>query len=176
MKNPDPQNATARLWLKEVIASHGPALQRYATRLCGDPHRAKDAVQDTFLRLAKEKQTKVSGHLQAWLFRVCRTRIIDSHRRDARLQSAESLETIAQTEIETRYNPRRVTEDADLHKSILRLVDQLPKAQREVVRLKFQKELSYREIAEITDQSVSHVGVLLHSALKSLRNQSNHLK
>ncbi len=38
-----------------------------------------------------------------------------------------------------------------------------------MLQLKFQNDLSYQEIAEITKLSVSHVGVLIHTALKTLR-------
>ncbi len=52
---------------------------------------------------------------------------------------------------------------------LLRIVATLPPRQQEVLQLKFQNELSYQEISEITQLSVNHVGVLLHTALKTLR-------
>ena len=52
---------------------------------------------------------------------------------------------------------------------MLALVEGLPEHQQEVVRLKFQEGLSYKEISRITTHSVSYVGVLLHEALKSIR-------
>lgn len=52
---------------------------------------------------------------------------------------------------------------------LLRIVATLPPRQQEVLQLKFQNDLSYQEISEITHLSVSHVGVLLHTALKTLR-------
>ena len=54
---------------------------------------------------------------------------------------------------------------------IFRLLDGLPKNQREVVYLKFQCDLSYKEISEITKLSVGNVGFLLHTALKAIRKQ-----
>jgi RNA polymerase sigma-70 factor (ECF subfamily) len=51
----------------------------------------------------------------------------------------------------------------------LALVDSLSPNQREVIRLKFQSDLSYKEIAEITQLSVTNVGFLLHTGLKKLR-------
>ena len=54
---------------------------------------------------------------------------------------------------------------------IFRMLDSLPKNQREVVYLKFQCDLSYKEISEITKLSVTNVGFLIHTALKSLRKQ-----
>ena len=54
---------------------------------------------------------------------------------------------------------------------IFRLVENLPKNQREVVYLKFQCDLSYKEISEVTKLSVGNVGLLLHTALKAIRKR-----
>lgn len=47
----------------------------------------------------------------------------------------------------------------------------LPQKQQEVLRLKFQSGLSYREIAEVMDVSATNVGFLLHTAIGKLRMQ-----
>ena len=49
------------------------------------------------------------------------------------------------------------------------LVADLPDNQQEVVRLKFEQGLSYREISEVTGKSVSNVGYLLHHGIAQLR-------
>ena len=54
---------------------------------------------------------------------------------------------------------------------IFRLLESLPKNQREVVYLKFQSDLSYKEISEVTKLSVSNVGVLIHTALRAIRKR-----
>jgi len=54
---------------------------------------------------------------------------------------------------------------------ILQVVETLPKNQREVIHLKFQCDLSYKEISEITKLSVSNVGFLIHSAVRAIRRQ-----
>ena len=48
----------------------------------------------------------------------------------------------------------------------------LTPTQKEVIRLKFQEDMSYKEIAEVTGHSVSHVGVILHESIKKLRAQA----
>jgi RNA polymerase sigma-70 factor (ECF subfamily) len=53
----------------------------------------------------------------------------------------------------------------------LELLRSLPANQQEVVRLKFQSGLSYREIASVTGMSVSNVGYLIHVAVKKLKDQ-----
>ena len=54
---------------------------------------------------------------------------------------------------------------------VLQFVETLPKNQREVIYLKFQCDLSYKEISEITKLSVSNVGFLIHSAVRAIRKQ-----
>ena len=54
---------------------------------------------------------------------------------------------------------------------VLRAMETLPTNQREVLRLKFQCDLSYKEISEITKLSVTNVGFLIHTAIKTLRKE-----
>ena len=62
-------------------------------------------------------------------------------------------------------------EQQDTADHVLRSVERLPDNQREVVRLKFQCGLSYKEIAAVTGLSVTNVGYLIHTALKKLREE-----
>jgi RNA polymerase sigma factor (sigma-70 family) len=50
-------------------------------------------------------------------------------------------------------------------------VADLPQRQQEAVRLKFQGGLSYREIAEVMDTTANNVGVLLHTAIRTIRDK-----
>ena len=54
---------------------------------------------------------------------------------------------------------------------LLRIVATLPPRQQEVLQLKFQNGLSYQQIAEITKTTANNVGVLIHTALKTLRQK-----
>jgi RNA polymerase sigma-70 factor (ECF subfamily) len=47
----------------------------------------------------------------------------------------------------------------------------LPANQQEVIRLKLQDGLSYREISEVTGLSVSNVGFLMHQGIKTIREK-----
>jgi RNA polymerase sigma-70 factor (ECF subfamily) len=69
----------------------------------------------------------------------------------------------------TSRDPRRRWRSRETFGSLLRLLDELPDNQREVIRLKFQNDLSYKEIADVTQLSVTNVGFLLHTGLKKLR-------
>jgi len=156
-------------WVRSVDNEHRPALLRYAFSICRDYARAEDAVQETFLRLCKESREKLEDRLVPWLFRVCRTRLIDGLRKDGRMSPLEAALS-AVTPDEAAPDPAHAAEQRDTHDRVLQCIDRLPPAQREVVRLKFQSHLSYQEIAEVTHKTVNTVGVLLHTAMTSLRH------
>ena len=68
-------------------------------------------------------------------------------------------------------SPAEAAEMDDTILGVLNKLATLPANQREVLRLKFQSELSYREISEITGHSVSNVGFLIHTGIRNLRDK-----
>ena len=66
-------------------------------------------------------------------------------------------------------DPSRATERADEHSNVIKFLDRLPENQREVIRLKFEGDMSYKEISQVTQLSVSNVGFLIHAGIKRLR-------
>ena len=69
--------------------------------------------------------------------------------------------------------PSKVLEQKEQISRVLGLVKTLPANQQEVIRLKFQNGMTYREISHITDLSVSNVGFLIHTGLKTIRRKVN---
>lgn len=156
-------------FLARTFAEQQAPLTRYAARLLGDPDRARDVVQDTFLRLMAQPAGAVDGHLVEWLFTVCRHRALDVLRKEGRMKRFAP----GQAERVTAADPRpgRALEHAETQAAILELIDRLPHNQQEVVRLKFQNGFSYKEISRITALSVSNVGFLIHTAVSRLRTE-----
>lgn len=155
-----------------AVASHEAALLRYATRLLGDPHRARDVVQDTFVRLLAASRADVETHLAEWLFTVCRHRAVDVLRKEgrmSRLEDATNGAILPEGLIAPEPRPGRALEAAETQAALLSLIDRLPPNQQEVIRLKFQTGFSYKEISRITELSVSNVGFLIHTAVQRLR-------
>ena len=67
-------------WLVSALERYERPLVGYAYRLLGDLERARDVVQDTFLRLCQQDRAKLDGRVKEWLFAVCRHRAIDCQR------------------------------------------------------------------------------------------------
>lgn len=157
-------------FVRTALTAHEGTLLRYALSLLeGDLDQARDCVQDTFVRLWDQDLAELSGHLAPWLFTVCRNRVRDIQRKDRRMTALD------ETELATRPDAAPSPADAAVHResatTALAFLSELPPPQREVVRLKFQNQLSYQEIANITALSVTNVGFLLHTALKTLRHR-----
>ena len=149
-------------WIAEALKAHEARLLRYATWLMGDLESAREIVQETFLRLWKEKRTEdIAGYLPQWLFTVCRNLAFDTRKKEAWMTPLGD----AHIGVDSRLHEKQTAGE------IFRMLDRLPKNQREVVYLKFQCDLSYKEISEITKLSVSNVGFLMHTALKGLRKE-----
>ena len=154
-------------WAREIARLHHETLSRYAFGICRNRERAEDAVQETYVRLLKQDRRKIESHIKPWLLRVCRSRILDMARKEGRMSLVDT--PIMEHKPSEEPRPDQEAESHDLSRALLGYVDRLTPAQQEVLRLKFQSGLSYREIAEVTDKSVNHVGVILHQALKRLK-------
>jgi len=154
-------------------------LVRYAWSILGDLEAARDMVQETFIRLCRREELgdgsrKPDGdtsdfsparHTEAWLFTVTRNLSIDHQRKLSRIVYMPQTEDRTADE----PGPGAVLEAQETHDSIFGLLEHLSDNQREVIRLKFQNDLSYKEIAAVTQLSVTNVGFLLHTGLKKLR-------
>ena len=153
--------------VRSALERYEGPLVRYAARLTGNLDSARDVVQDTFLKLCSAGPLPEDNHLAAWLFTVCRNRALDVVRREKRVNplgeaGVEAVESPAPS-------PSAVLEKRETSQSVLQLLEALPQNQQEVIRLKFQEGLSYREISRVTGHSVGNVGFLIHTGLKAIR-------
>lgn len=154
---------------EEIIDS---ALERYeralisfAKAITGDPESARDAVQETFLRLSRQDVRALEPRLAAWLFFVCRNCALDHVRKVARFTG----DAIDEEHPSEDLSPAAEVAAAEETVRLRWLIDQLPQQQRELVRLKFEAGLSYKQMGEAMQMSVSNVGVQLHVAMQTLR-------
>lgn len=150
-------------WLVSALERYERPLVGYAYRLLGDLERARDVVQDTFLRLCQQDRAKLDGRVKEWLFAVCRHRAIDCLRKERRMDALGDREPAT---VEPDLPAQR-----DEERRVLARIRELPPREREVLRLKFQEGLSYRQISAVTELSVTNVGFLLHRAIRTLRRQ-----
>jgi RNA polymerase sigma-70 factor (ECF subfamily) len=165
-----PDSASKRLErIREAIDQYQGRLIRFAARITGDVESARDVVQDTFLRLCRQDLALIADDLPAWLFRVCRNRALDVIKKERPLAPLEGPDTTPA--LAPDVDPHGLLEKSDDARSVLMALAELPAAEQEVLRLRFQEELSYREISTVTGLTVGHVGFLIHTGIKRLRER-----
>ncbi len=169
--------------IRTILDEYEGPLLRYAARITGDVERARDVVQETFLKLCQRPTARrgssqaprrgspqgQSDHVAQWLFTVCRNGALDVSRKERRMKPlSEQDERSRPGEADS---PPEAAERAEAAGHVTAALADLPANQQEVLRLKFQDDFSYKQIAGITGLSVSNVGFLIHTGIKKLRNQ-----
>ena len=167
MKDKTVETSNEHDWIAAAIEQYESMLLKYAYNITGRYDRAQDVVQDTFLRLCNAEREKIEQYLKAWLFKVCRNRALELIRKEQKMQPLTD-EHLDKRPAETR-SPYDEAERSDSFSRAVTLIDKLPEKQKEIVYLKFQSNLSYKEISKVADVSISNVGVILHTAMKTLR-------
>lgn len=154
-------------FIEQAMADFESPLIGYATTILNDSDRARDVVQDTFLRLCQQDVANVRDNLKAWLFTVCRNRALDHLRKDRPTRPLDEIQwkKVAGPGLQ----PDEEAEFQDRLSRVMNLLDRLSENQRDVILLKFQQGLSYREIEEVTGLSPGNIGFLIHSGLRRIR-------
>ena len=166
-----PRPSDARVeWVRSAVAKYERPLTQYASHvLGGDPERARDLVQEAFLRLCDQDPAAVTSHLAEWLYTVCRNLAIDAKRKDRRLRMmSDEQEATFTAGLES---PTDAAERVDDYGRVVEAMAGLPQRQQEIVRLKFQHGMSYKQIGEVMNLTATNVGFILHTAIKALRGQ-----
>ncbi len=151
--------------IREALLRYERPLISFALGITGDIESAKDAVQETFLRLSRQDVAAIRERLAPWLFFVCRNCALDHRRKVVHFPSTGVTDDLPDGSDPPDVAAVRMEETERLRC----LVNSLPEGQRDLIRLKFEAGLSYREMSEVTRTSVSSVGVQLHNAMSTLR-------
>jgi len=156
-------------WIVSAIRQYEKPLTLYVSRILHDADLARDVVQEAFLRLCVQPREAVEPHLAEWLYTVCRNKALDVRRKEKRMTELKDETTDSWASPDP--SPGAALEQADEASRAARLMEHLSDNQQEVLRLKFQHGLSYKEISRVTNLSVTNVGFLIHTGLKALRER-----
>ncbi len=152
----------------EIYDKHYFSVKRFILRMVGDAWAAEDLTQDTFIKVSKNlNQLEDSSKFRAWVFRIARNLCIDYFRspsrrkekKEAICEIREAIEPVAQAELEQHEMSRCVQDKIQL----------LPEPLRAAIALSDTMEMSYREIADILEITVSNAKVRVHRARKALK-------
>jgi RNA polymerase sigma-70 factor (ECF subfamily) len=160
---------TADASFQVIYNTHASAIYYLALRLMGQPALAEDVTHDVFLKAFRSLDSFRGGSsVRTWLYQItlnhCRNLRAAWHQRNMVTNAEEMLDGAASG---GEPGPIRVLETKELGERIRLTLDQLLPDQRLVLLLAADEQLSYEEIAVLTEQSPDSVRGKLHRARKA---------
>lgn len=149
---------------EKIFRQHYDGMFRLALRMLGDEAESKDVVSDVFAHLLKSNTDLRAETLQTYLLTSVRNRCINLlvHRqKEQQMQKAVVVEMIT---------TEQTAEQEQLQMLHHYIDTQLPKLSQQILRLRFQQELKYREIADVLQVSEVTVHNHLSQSLKQLKD------
>jgi RNA polymerase sigma-70 factor (ECF subfamily) len=159
---------------EQLVERHQRLVVGTVGRMLGTNSDAEDIAQQVFVRVWKNvKRYEPRAKFTTWLLKITRNLVFNELRRRSRhpavpLQS-ETDEEERPLKDEKATSPDATLLEHELQEAVDAAIAQLPETQRMAVILRRYEELSYEEIAESLDQSVSAVKSLLFRARTELR-------
>lgn len=152
--------ASEQLW--ETFS--GP-LHQFIQRRVRDPHSAEDILQDVFLKIHTHIDTlRTQDRLSSWIYQITRNAIADYYR--AQRPTVELAETLAVAD-------ELVGDDVvrELSPCVAAMVDGLPEAYREALRLTSSQGLSQKALSERLGISFSGAKSRVQRARAKIKEQ-----
>lgn len=159
----------------QIIHRHKNKVFAYISLYIRDQALAEDIFQDTFMKVIQSVKTgkyQDNGKFISWVMRIAHNLIIDHFRR------IKQMNTISNDEYESDlFNSKKLADSTveeniikrQIQKDVRKMISQLPDDQREVVILRHYADLSFKEIAEITDVSINTALGRMRYALINMR-------
>ena len=149
---------------------HSDAIFRYAYFKLSDTEKAKDVVQDTFVKfweyISAESELQ---NVKALLYRIALNTIIDLYRK----RKTFSLDTLAEDGFDPAYEPEKDVFERHEAEEVLKAINELNEDDRNIMFMRYVEGLSFDDIAEVVGERPNTVAVKVHRLLKQLRQSLN---
>ncbi len=162
----------------ELLERHKDRLYMYIYHALKNEDLADDIFQDTFVKAImtiKQGRYVDNGHFLAWITRIAHNLIIDYYRqiRNENLQSTddEDFNILNRKEFsDVTVEDTMVTNQ--IHSDVRRLIRALPDNQREVLVMRYYKNMSFKEIADTTGVSINTALGRMRYAILNMRRMA----
>jgi RNA polymerase sigma-70 factor (family 1) len=159
---------------RSIFELHFESLYRFVYRYVQSAEPAKDLVHEAFLRLWRQRAQVDLGSASAksYLFTIARYQSLDHLRRrrvEQRWQRQYADPVMAEGGAVLAADPHQEFTANEIAAAIQRAVETLPRRQREVLLLRWQRQASYDEIAQTLGISPKTVAIHVGRAIQHLR-------
>jgi len=135
---------------------------------------AHDVFQDTFIKVInslKRGKYNEEGKFVPWVMRIAHNLVIDHFRRQKKTRSIAPTDDFNIFDVISNEEKNAEEEmiDDQITSDVRKLIEELPEDQKEVLKMRYYKDLSFKEIAEITDVSINTALGRMRYAIINLR-------
>lgn len=136
---------------------------------------ANDLFQETFVKAIstiKQGRYSESGKFSAWISRIAHNLIIDFYRQEkneALVSADDDAVDILNRKDLSEINIEDCMVSEQIHEDVRRIIDALPENQREVLMMRYYRDMSFKEIAEATDVSINTALGRMRYAILNMR-------
>jgi RNA polymerase sigma-70 factor (ECF subfamily) len=160
--------------LEKLIHRHKSRIFAYILMIVKEKELAEDLFQDTFIKVINTIRSgsyKEEGKFIQWAMRIAHNLIIDHFRKSKRIpivENRDDFDIFEKVRIPVESIEERIVTE-QIHKDVKKLIDYLPKEQREVLIMRHYGDMSFKDIAEVTNVSINTALGRMRYALINLR-------
>ncbi len=158
-----------------LIDKYKDKLFSYVFHIVKDAELANDIFQETFIKAIttiNSGRYAANGKFAAWITRIAHNLIIDYYRQE-KSENVQSCDCADYDLLNDRELCDETIEDwmvrNQIHSDVRRLVKALPKSQQDVLLLRYYKDMSFKEIADLTNVSINTALGRMRYAILNLR-------
>jgi len=157
-----------------LINRHQSKIYGFIYSKLADRDIADDIFQDTFIKVIKNLKSNTyneEGKFLTWVMRISHNLIVDHYRKNKKMPMLRETEEFSIFSIlkDSSQNIEGKIITEIIEKDLQKLVNELPKDQKEVLIMRIYQDLSFNEIAELTGVSINTALGRMRYALLNLR-------
>jgi RNA polymerase sigma factor (sigma-70 family) len=160
--------------LEYLIKKHEQRIFNFIYSKIRNRDLAEDLFQDTFIKVIKTLKSSnynEEGKFLPWVMRISHNLVIDYFRKNNRIPTVDNKEEldIFQFISDSSPNAESVLVKDQIIKDLQKLIQELPKDQKEVLVMRLYRDMSFKEIAENTKVSINTALGRMRYAVINLR-------
>jgi RNA polymerase sigma-70 factor (ECF subfamily) len=157
-----------------LIAKHKDKVFAFILSKIKNYNLAHDVFQDTFIKVInslKKGKYNEEGKFVPWVMRIAHNLVIDHFRMQKKTRSIAPTKDFDIFDVisDNDKNAEENMIDEQISSDVRKLIEELPEDQKEVLKMRYYRELSFKEIAEITEVSINTALGRMRYAIINLR-------
>ena len=158
-----------------LFLRHKKRIFNYINSKVLDVDISNDILQETFIKVFKiirKGSYNEQGKFLPWILRISHNLVMDHFRykkRSKMIYEKDLYYTFSNIKSSDDAFKEKIISDKTLSKTLSKMIDQLPESQKEIVKLRFFENLSFKEIAEMNNISINTALGRVRYSLNNLR-------